>query len=315
MNPSTLFVLGTFGLLASCSCSSRNTRPASPQPPAPPPTVAVGGDVLATVNGVPIMRADLAVATASLAAGHGGDAPPTEEETLERIIREEVLAQRAMAAHLDGDAEYREELARREAQLAAWKRERLADLFHLREASRPSLITEADERRYYDANAARIRTEVRVSQIMLRDEARANEALRDLHGGATFDSIAARQFPVLPDRASRPWELPFLPWNQVPEPWLPVIDGIAVGQTSDLIRGPGGRFWIIEVLERRENPAQTFEATRPVIATLLREQSASGARTRLEQEARQAATVVYSHPPTPEPSPEPARAPSAPHAD
>jgi hypothetical protein len=92
-----------------------------------------------------------------------------------------------------------------------------------------------------------------------------------------------------------------------------VIDGIAVGQTSDLIPGPGGRFWIISVLERRENPAMTFEAARPDIATILRGQGASGARTRLEQETRAAATVVYAHQPTPEAAaPGPVPAPSAP---
>lgn len=289
-------------VVASCSSSvpSRENRA---------PAVVVGGDVLATVDGVAITRADVEAASAVPPDGHGGGTAPTPEVVLESLIEKQLLAQRALAGHLESDAEYAQELARREAQLNAWKRDRLAELFEQQQANQRPEVSEADARHYYDANASRIRTEVRVSQILLRDEARIRQALVDLRAGATFDEVAIRQFPVVPDLANKPWELPPLRWTQIPEPWQPVIDGIAVGQFSDVIVGANHRFWIIKVLERRENPELTFEATRPVIATLLQNERSTTTRSRLLEEARRSAHIVYAHPPTAPAAPAPAPAP------
>lgn len=284
------FVL--YFVLTLGACSSREVQPDAARPPR-----AVGGDVLATVDGVPITRAQVALATGAPPAGHGEVAPVSADAVLERLVQQEVLAQRALATHADRDADFLEELAVHEAQLDAWKRERLAQLYAQYEGRRRPPISEADARQYYDANITKIRTEVRVGQILLRDRARAEAALRDLRAGASFDEVAARQFPSLPDPTSKPWELAPLRWNQLPAQWSPVIDGIAVGQTSELIVGGGSRFWILKVLERRENPELTFEATRPLIGTLLREQGARDARTHLVENARAAAHIVYAHPP------------------
>ena len=295
MNRTSLRVLLLCAALAACSSPSRPHE--SPPAPAGPPVVAVGGDVLATVNGVPITRADLALATSGGASPHGGAAPPADA-VLQHLVQQEALAQRAVAAHLERDADYVAALGPREAQLAAWKREQLSNLYIQSEANRRPAISEADARRYYDANATRIRTEVRVSQILMRDEARITEALTDLRAGMPFDDVAVRQFPSVPDVANKPWELAPLRWNQVPEAWLPALDAVAVGQTSAIIRGAGNRFWILKVLERRENPELTFEASRPLIETFLQEQAVAGARDRIDREARESAHIVYAQPPS-----------------
>ncbi len=293
-------VLAFLAFLVLASCSSTAT------PSQPPPTVSVpvvGGGVLATVDGTAITRADLELATPSGPSPHGGEVP-TPEALLEHIIQQQLLANRAVAAHLDRDEDYQQELARREAQLAAWKRDQLSELYERRQAAHQPPVTEADARRYYDENASHVRTEIRVAQILMRDQTRIDQALRDLRAGTTFDEVAARQFPNVPDLANKPWELAFLRWNQLPEPWRAVIDGVAVGQTSDVIRGTNNRFWIIKVLERRENPDLTFEATRPLITALIQEQRRVEARARLDREARESAHVVYAHPPSrPAPAP------------
>lgn len=276
-----------FTALVLASCSSSGTPREAPVPPA-----AAGDDVAATVNGVVINRAELALVMSAAPGPHGGGPPAPPETVLAHIIDRELLAQAALAAHLDRDAEFKTELDRREAQLAQWRREQLADLYEEHAASRRPEIGEADARQYYDANATKIRTEVRVGQIMLRDEARANQALADLRAGASFDDVAVRSFPAVPDLANKPWELGFLRWNQLPEPWRPVLDAIAVGQVSDVIRGPNRRFWILKVLERRENPELTFEAMRPLVTTVLQEQHAAEARTRTAAEARRSARIV-----------------------
>lgn len=281
----------------SCSSSSApRTRPAQ--------VAAVGPDVLATVNGVAITQADVELATSSGPSPHGG-AAPRPQDMLNHIVRQEVLAQRAVAAHLDRNEQFQQELAGRQAQLAAWTRDHLSELYQEREASRRPQISEADARRYYDQNTTRIRTETRIGQILYRDEARIQQALSDLRAGRSFDEVAAGRYPSVPDLANKPWEIDYLRWNQLPEQWRPVIDGIAVGQTSDVIRGTNNRFWIIKVLGRRENPELTFEATRPIITQMLQQERRVEALSHLDEDALRSARVVYLRPPHAAPAPAP----------
>ena len=139
------------------------------------------GGTVATVNGVAISAVDLAQAIAATARGDGGHggapgtARPDRDQVLATVIDQELAAQRATALGLDADPGYREELARLEAQVTGFRRQRLAVLLE-RDVGAKAPVDPAAVRAYYDQHAARIGTQTRVWQILLRDDTVANTA-------------------------------------------------------------------------------------------------------------------------------------------
>ena len=180
---------------------------------------------------------------------------------------------------------------RAEARLRAWRRTQLAALAERQAGAEPVTVEEAQ--RYYTANEARVRGEVMVAQMLIRDEAAAESALRELRGGVSFDDVARRLHPNLADPAARPWEMGFLRWQQIPDAWRGPLDGLQPGQVSAVIRGPNRRFWILKLLARRQAEGVTFESVRPVIVQRLTEERRAGARDRLRAELLRGARVEY----------------------
>lgn len=254
--------------------------------------------VVAVVNGRSIVEADLAVAmTAAVRAAdpHGASpagevAPPTRAEVLDRLVDEELAAQHAIELGLDADPELAAELDRRQAELDAFRRQRLAALL-ARDVRQHATVSDADVRAYFAAHADQVRTVIRVSQILSRDRATIDAAARDLAGGKPFEEVAAAQYPTRPAGA-RPWELASLTWNQVPEPWLPALDKMAVGDVSPILEGPRGRLWIIKLEERRVDPSVTVDSARPAIEAALAAKAADAAQAELVRSLRARATIT-----------------------
>lgn len=275
--------------------------------------------VVAVVNDVPIHEAEVLLRTKS-SAHEQGDArlraaaapdAAARKNVLETIIRDELIAQRAIALGLDDDEGYREALAGQEAVLATFRRQKLAELYsrHQREAVK---VSEADARRYYDENSALLRRELHVQQILVRDEARIEEAHRAIAAGTPFEEVAARNFPNLPADAPRPWDLGFLRWTQLPETWRPALRTLEKGQTTDILRGPRNRFWIIKLVDERVDPQATFETWRGHIMEVLRAERVEARRAEEERALRGGARIEYVATPGPakaakhpEPEPEP----------
>lgn len=271
---------------ASTSDSNRKagTRVTSSEPPK---------DVLATVNGKPVTELDVQYKMKS--GGHsGGGAPRQRPDTLEEIIREELCYQRAVALGLDADPVYREKLRQFEVQLDFFKRKELTELFVRREIEAKAPVTEAEAARYFAANAGRLRTEIHIWQILRRDESAIKQALKDLEDGIPFEQVAAQQFPQLPETGQQPWDLGYLKWNQIPEPWREIVYDLKSGAISGVIRGPKGRFWILKLIDRRDNPTITFESVRPILLESLQHSRIQDLRERIGRNLRHHARVVYT---------------------
>lgn len=268
-------------------------------PPAPEAsrTEAVPAeDVVARVNGVAITRTD--VQREARGGGHPGVMPEAEKDVVERLVRQELAAQRAREMRLELAPEARVELARLEAQVAAFRRRKLAEAYD-RHVAAKAVVSDEQARKYFEAERARIRTEVHVWQIMMHDDARIEEARRELEVGVPFEKVARRQFPALPESAGPFWDLGYLRWMQVPAPWRSALDGLEEGQTSGVIQGPKGRRWILRLIDRRENPDITFDLVKPMIVETLRGARIEAARADAERELRSGARVVYTDAATP----------------
>lgn len=249
-------------------------------------------DVLATVNGTPIGEADVRVALSS--GGHNKEVPPGHRKNvLEVIIRRELIYQRAVGLGLDANASYQEKLRRMEAQINAFKREELSELFW-REITGRAVVSEAEAEKYFAENAARIRTELHVWQILQRKEGLIEQALNDLEQGTSFEEVARRQFSKLPKTAGAPWDLGYLRWKQVPKAWRNVVYDLKKGEVSRVILGPNKRFWIIRLVDKRENPDITFESIKPTIMEVLKNAKTEELREKTERDLRAKASIVYS---------------------
>lgn len=275
------------GALLAASCK----RAPAPSAPSSQPTA---GEVVARVNGVSIDRTEVQGAGRE-GSPHGGGSE-SERTALERVVSEELLAQRAVAQGLDRDPNFVAELRRAEGRFRAWRRSQLAALAERQAGAQP--VTEAEARQYFATHQARVRAEVMVAQMLIRDETAANAALREIRGGASFDDVARRLYPTSADPSERPWEMGYLRWNQIPDPWRAPLDALQPGQVSEVIRGPNRRFWIIKVLNRRESPEVTFESARPVIEQVLTEERRVSAHDRLRAELQRGARIEYTTPPT-----------------
>lgn len=298
----TKALLAAAVLCSSLGCSARGpVKKRHTESPAP--------DVLVTVNGHPITEEDLALKTrpSRHEAGEDGDEPgddPTARLTaaqkkaqLETIVQQELEAQRAHELGLDQDPTYRQELSRLQASVDAFRRQRLVELYarHEREATK---VTDADARRYFQENKEHLQTELHVLQILMRDERKIDEAHRAVQAG-TFEQVAAGMFPALPEGTRPPWDLGYLRYNQLPEPWRGVVDRLEDGGTSGIIRGPRNRFWIVKVVERRRDPNIQFETWRANITEMLREERLVARRAETERSLRQKAKIRYIRDPRP----------------
>jgi len=250
-------------------------------------------NVLATVNGTPITDLDVKYKL-NRERHSAGSAPRPTEEVLETIIREEICYQKAVALGLDADLTYVERLRQFEVQLNFFKRKELTELFIRRQIEGQASITDAEAAKYFAANASRLRTELHIWQILRRDEAAIQQALKDLAEGKPFEAVAAQQLPQLPESARKPWDLGYLKWNQIPDAWREVVYDLKTGAVSGVIRGPKGRFWILKLVDRREDPAVTFENIRPVLVEKLKAARIEEVRERVERDLRKGARVVYT---------------------
>jgi parvulin-like peptidyl-prolyl isomerase len=255
-------------------------------------------DVLVTINEVPIGKADVAfrLKNESHDTPKSGDAVDKNKAVLEGLIRQEAAAQKAIELGLDKDPKYQESLRQIEVQMNAFRRKELSLLYYRHEVEKKSDVTDAEAQKYYDENSARIRTEVRVSQILLRSEAAIEKARDHLAAGASFDEVAAPYFPKGAGGGREPWDLGYLSWHQVPQAWRNVVYDLPVGANSEIIRGANERFWIVRVVDRRENAGFQFDAVKEAIKNDLKSGKMEQTREQVDHALMEKVRVVYSPP-------------------
>lgn len=278
-SPTLLLTLTlVFGLILSC-----DQRPSS----------EVEG-VVATVNGAPITELDLAFASRGTTGGHQQGPTVDRAKVLDALILQELAYQQATKLGLDAEPKYQKELHALEAQINAFKRKKLSEILLQRELRQKAKVSDAEARQYFNDNAVRLRTELNVWQILRRDESGINKIQAELAQGLPFDEVAGKLFPNLPASDRKPWDMGYLQWHQIPEVWRTVVDNLQIGDTSDIIRGPKNRFWIIKLIDRRENPEITFEQAKPKITDILKNEKFQRLREETIQELRNQARIVYS---------------------
>ncbi|MBI2376468.1 MAG: peptidyl-prolyl cis-trans isomerase [Deltaproteobacteria bacterium] len=246
--------------------------------------------VVARVNGFALDEADVALEAKGTRRELDAE---TKKAVVETLIREELLRQKAVTEGLDHDPAYLAQVRELTAQLRSLERKELVRLLLKQELSTKAAVSDAEARAYFDQHVKDLRTEVHVFQILRRSKDEIAAAKARLDAGEPFEVVASTGMPELPAGATKPYDLGFLSMRSVPELWKPALALLELGGVTAVINGPSDRYWILKLVERRENSELTFEASREAILDQLRTEKSRGVREALELELRGKASVVY----------------------
>lgn len=252
----------------------------------------VQGKVLATVNGVPVTEYDVKLNLGRVAHGETST-PEATQNVLQTLVRNELVYQQALELGLDNNLEYRRKLYEANAQLRDYKRKEMSALFR-GYARVKAEVTDSEAREYFEKNSNRIRTKVHLWQIYYRgEEARIAEDHKELKSGKSFEKVASKRFPILPKGMKPPWDLGYLHWSQIPEPWQESVDRLKPGQVSEILRGPNERFWVIQLIDRTEDPRITFATEKEKIVEILRKRKAEELSEAMLAQMRTKSKIVF----------------------
>ena len=248
--------------------------------------------VLATVNGVPITEFDVKQTLKKVV--HGEQVSPgATQNVLETLVRNELVYQQSLELGLDKNPEYQRKLNDIEAQLRDYKRQEMSNLFRIY-VGKNAEVTDTEAKEYFDRNSERIRTKHHIWQIFQRgNESGMAQVYKDLKSGQPFEKVASKRFPVLPKGVNAPWDLGYLNWSQIPPPWQGVLDRLKPGEVSDIIKGPGERFWVIKLVKKAVDPAITFATEKEKIVQILRKQKADELYDTMLNQMRTKSKIVF----------------------
>lgn len=298
--PFNSLIAGLLGvLLAGTACNAPTSVPS------PPVAATPGDDVIVTVNGTPIRVADLHFTLARADRGKGKGAEEARAKAaLEKIIDEELARQRAKELGLDRTPEYLRRLRFMEAPLKDFQRYALSEALIEQEILGKAKPSEKEARAYFEGNRERFATRFLLQQILVRGNETKVQALKaSLDAGKSFDEVAAGLFSRGLEPGKRPWTLNELPWSKIPEPWQRSLETMKEGETSEILRGPKARAWIIKVLKRRIDASLTFEEARTEVIAFLTAARIETLGKTMTQELREGASVNYLRSPRDMPPP------------
>ena len=251
----------------------------------PPARDRVGNDVIATVNGVAIGRADYQRALGSLVADKRSPVTAADERrVLDNLVDEQLLVERGLELGLgEQDIAVRKALIDAMIQFAvAGAAGREPDEAELRRfyAERPQLVL----------SDARLR--VRVVSFPSRDAARVESMRRALLGGASFDDAvrkAGAEPVAVPDT--------LLPPGKLADYAGPAVRDAALAMTPGDVAGPldvGGVPSFVLLVDRTAPTAPPFEQVRDAVAEEWRRRQAEAALAQYIGSLRRSAVIDYA---------------------
>jgi len=254
--------------------------PADPPPAAAEAPAAVDPNaVVATVDGMEITEADLALAAEDPALPLPGMNDAQRREVLVGYLVDLNLG---AAAAAEAGVDDTEDFARR---LAYQRRKLLLDA--LLEQTVEAAVTEEAARALYEETVADIepQQEVRARHILVPTEGEAQEAASRIAEGEAFEDVAA-ELSQDPGSAERGGDLGFFTRDRMVAPFAEAAFALEPGQVSGPVQSQFG-WHVIQVEERRDRPTPSFEDMRDQIETFL----ARRAQQELILSLRQGATI------------------------
>ena len=239
---------------------------------------------VATVNGKPIIEADLKLAEAEL----GPELAQLPEASrrrvlLEYLIESQVYSDAAETSKLNSGPDY-------EARVQYWRRRALRDIYF--EKNIKGAIKETDAKAFYDEQVKGMKAEeeVKASHILIKDEAKAKEVAAKLAKGGDFAALA-KEFSEDPGSKENGGDLGYFGKGQMVPEFETAAFGLEKGKVSGLVKSNFG-YHIIRLDDKRMRQPPPFDGLKDRIMNSLLQKKAQT----LGAELRTAAKVDYLDP-------------------
>lgn len=236
----------------------------SPSPEQSAVNLRVDSAKASTVNGDVIYVSDVeleATAQGIITPGEEFTAEnPEFQKILDQLIDQKLMAQEARRLGLDEGEDARRRLLAAEERILG---NILVESLVAREVNEDAIQRMYDEQ----VKLQQLDDEVRISHILVADEATAKKVIADLDAGGDFGAVA---FEYSTDQDTRldGGELGFVSPNLLDEPFPSQIANTQVGAYSQPFETERG-WHILRVDERRRPPPKTLEQMRPEIVSFL----------------------------------------------
>lgn len=217
-------------------------------------TATVANTVVATVNGVKILRSDVEAARSQLPEQYR-KLPMDQlyQPILNQLVRTKVLSAQARADKLHETEGYK----RRVALIA----ERMLEEELLKKTIDEKVTDEALQARYDKTSGSfPTKEEIRARHILVKTEAEADAIIKELTGGADFAKLAAEK-SIGPSKANG-GDLNYFSKGQMVPPFEEAAFALAKGEfTRSAVKSPFG-WHVIKLEDKRQSKPPSFEESR-----------------------------------------------------
>jgi parvulin-like peptidyl-prolyl isomerase len=222
-------------------------------------SVTLPAGVVARVNGVSIAQADV---DAAVRQSGQPDTPQLRTAMKNQLIARELFRQAAQKAHYDTHADVKANLEQAKAMLMMQA--------YLRDAIKPTPVTDADVKAKYDAIVASLgQNEYKSSAIVVKDAATAKTVLDQLKKGSDFAQLAKQysQGPSAAQGGALNWvsfKTPIVEGQTQgwPQPVAEALVKLPQGAVSSAPIQLGDQFWILRVDQMRPTQIPTFDQSK-----------------------------------------------------
>ena len=217
-------------------------------------TATAANTVVATVNGVKILRSDVEAARSQLPEQYR-KLPMDQlyQPILNQLIRTKVLSAQARADKLHETEGYK----RRVALIA----ERMLEEELLKKTIDEKVTDDALQARYDKTSGSfPTKEEIRARHILVKTEAEADAIIKELTGGADFAKLAAEK-SIGPSKANG-GDLNYFSKGQMVPPFEEAAFALAKGEfTRSAVKSPFG-WHVIKLEDKRQSKPPSFEESR-----------------------------------------------------
>lgn len=246
----SVLVMPAFGAQEPAAVATGNAASASAG------GAALPAGVVARVNGVAIAQTDV---EAAVRQSGQPDTPAAHTAMKNQLIARELFRQAAQKQHYDTHADVKAGIEQAKAMLMMQA--------YLRDAIKPTPVTDADVKAKYDAIVASLGpNEYKPSAIVVKDAAMAKTILDQLKKGGDFSQLA-KQYSAGPNAAQGgvlnwvSFKTPIVEGQTQgwPQPVAEALVKLPQGAVSSAPIQLGDAFWILRVDQLRPTQIPTFD--------------------------------------------------------
>jgi peptidyl-prolyl cis-trans isomerase C len=231
-------------MMTACGKGQQATAPAAPEKPAIPP--------VATVDGVPISRAQYDTYLKSLLQGRSATELTTDQknQVLDEMINMNLLANQGLKDGVDKDPDIA-------ARLDVLRMRVLADAESQKYLKGKEPTDEELHAEYDTAIAAMDKTEYHAKHILVASQAQAEAAIKKIKGGAKFEDVAKAE--STDGSKNNGGDLGWFSLSRMAKPFAEAVKGLKKGEMTPAPVQTQFGWHVIKLEDTRETAPPPFE--------------------------------------------------------